>query len=165
MKKWLAVLLILTLAIGAIPSASLAVAKQMRDGVPVPEPRETFEGCSDSALAALENRAPRGAVAVISSYAMALLEGCGTIPRGSIRIVGATDPVPFVTVFATERVSTAAAREILAALLAVRESPELLKAMESKSGFVPVETSSGWRQWRGARRDGLVERLPERLPA
>ncbi|NLI20444.1 MAG: alpha/beta hydrolase [Clostridiales bacterium] len=35
MKKWLAVLLILTLAIGALPGAALAVAKQMRDGVPV----------------------------------------------------------------------------------------------------------------------------------
>ena len=35
MKKWLAVLLMLMLAVGAFPGNSLAVAKQMRDGVPV----------------------------------------------------------------------------------------------------------------------------------
>lgn len=35
MKKFLAVLLILILALGCLPGASLAVAKQMKDGVPV----------------------------------------------------------------------------------------------------------------------------------
>ena len=39
--------------------------------------------------------------AVISSYAAALLEGCGTIEKGAIRIIGETEPVPFVTVFYT----------------------------------------------------------------
>lgn len=134
-------------------------------GVSVPEPQETFEGCGDAALAVLENRGPQGAVAVISSYAMALLEGCGTIPRDTLRVLGATEPVAFIAVFATDRVTAPAAREILAALQTVRESPELLKALETKNGFVPVESPSGWLQWRGPRRDGLVDQLPERLPA
>ena len=42
----------------------------------------------------------RGA-AVISSYAAPLLEGCGTIKKGDLRVVGETEPVPFVAAFAT----------------------------------------------------------------
>ena len=61
--------------------------------VVLPKKFETRPGCSDSVVEMLEN-ADTPIAAVISSYAAALLEGCGTIPKDSIRIVGETRPYP-----------------------------------------------------------------------
>jgi len=44
-------------------------------------------------------------VAIVSRYALPLLEGCGTVEQGELRIVGVTDQVPFIGVFATGRVN------------------------------------------------------------
>jgi len=41
----------------------------------------------------------RPAATVISSYAQPLLEGCGTIKKGDLRVIGETDPMPFVVAF------------------------------------------------------------------
>jgi ABC-type phosphate/phosphonate transport system substrate-binding protein len=117
---------------------SAAVAALEKAGVPVPEKRETAPSCTEAAYAALEHEASPGAAAVISSYAKVLMEGCGSIDPGALRIVGRTDPVPFVTVFVAESVSADAQQSLLDALLAVRESAQLLAAVESKQGFVKV---------------------------
>jgi len=118
-------------------SAALAALK--KSGVAVPEKPETAPACTDAAIAALENKQKPGAAAVISSYAMALLEGCGTVEKGSLRVIGRTGRVPFITVFATPSVDAEARQEILGALSAAAEVPELLVAMETKLGFVAIE--------------------------
>ena len=74
--------------------------------------------------------------AVISSYAMPLLEGCGTIDKGSLRLVGSTDPVPFITVFATNALEEPDRKSLVHALLKAKEDSSLLMALESKAGFV-----------------------------
>ena len=155
---------------------SAAVAALEKAGVAVPKTRETAAGCSEGAFAILENKPPLGAATVISSYAMALLEGCGTIEKGALRVVGRTDPVPFVTVFAARSVTAEAQSKILEALSAVGGVPEMLVALESKLGFVPIapkpaaapaatdSSAAGWPQWRGTARDAVSPWLPRELP-
>ena len=141
-----------------------AIAALRAAGVAAPEKPETRPGCSDAALDVLQEQGP--AAGVISSYAMPLLEGCGAIQKGSLKIVGETGPVPFIAVFAAESVDEAAGKQVLAALFAANKDSALLKIMESKKGFVemPNAAESGWPGWRGANRDAMVNRLPERLP-
>jgi ABC-type phosphate/phosphonate transport system substrate-binding protein len=110
-------------------------------GIEFPAKPETRPGCSDSVIAMLENP-KKPTAAVISSYAAALLEGCGTIEKGAIRTVGETQPVPFVTVFFTEEVNETLGARIQASLSAVNQHPDLLTALESKRGFLPVEDST-----------------------
>ena len=91
--------------------------------------------CSAAALAVAEKEAD---AAVVSSYAMPLLEGCGTIDKGTLRVVGKTDPVPFIGLFITERVGRQEEQDVAAALAEVRDHPALLTALESRDGFVRV---------------------------
>ncbi len=154
---------------------SAAIAAIRKAGLSVPDPVETSPSCTEAAYAAIENKKATGVAAVISSYAKALMEGCGSIDPGDLRVIGRTDPVPFVTVFATKSVSADAGKEILAALLAVKENPALLTALESKEGFVSAkeeppadkstEKSAGaaWPQWRSSNRHGIVASLPANL--
>jgi len=144
------------------------------DAASVPRPAEltTAPDCAAAALAVLEQQAD---AAVISSYAFPLLEGCKTIPKGALRVIGQTGPVPFVTVCATPAVDGAAEQAVVAALLAVGRDRALLRAMESKDGFVRVapppasapvaDASAAWTDWRGPGRDGLSPQVPARLPA
>ena len=138
--------------------------------LPVPAEVAESPGCSTAALAVAEEEAD---AAVISGYAMPLLEGCGTIDPGSLRIVGRTDPVPFVGVFATRRVGPEAERKLSSLLLEVRRQPALLALLESRDGFLRLpaigrggtERVPGWTDWRGPRRDALSDRVPKTLPA
>ncbi len=127
---------------------------------------------------------------MISSYAAPLLEGCGTIKKGDLRVVGETEPVPFITAFATNRIDEPLQAEIRQALLDVGKQAELLAALESLVGFVPVdqdqsaildtpqnsptppaqmpserkpEGTSSWPGWRGQNRDCRVDYLPDSL--
>jgi ABC-type phosphate/phosphonate transport system substrate-binding protein len=106
-------------------------------GIELPAKIETRPGCSDSVVEMLEHP-EKPTASVISSYAAALLEGCGTIEKGSIRVIGETEPVPFVTVFLTARIDAARGGEICGALAAVKDQPELMEAMETSIGFIPV---------------------------
>ena len=146
---------------------------------------ETAEACSDGACKIIEWGESERAAAVISSYAAPLLEGCGTIKKGDLRVVGETEPVPFITAFATNRVPVKLQHQIQQALLQVSREPELLVALETLLGFVPLETpqvsedsaaepaksarpkidsTSSWPGWRGPTRDGHVPFLPAKLP-
>ena len=155
-----------------------AIAALRAAGIDVPEKPETRSGCSDAALEMIRDKGKHRLAAVISSYAMPLLEGCHTVEKGSLRMIGHTKPVPFITVFATDRVSEDLGKKIQASLFVLFADLDLLKAMESKSGFVkmpaasplpsplsPLPSSRSWPGWRGANRDALVARLPKQLPA
>ncbi len=158
-------------------------------GVPLPEQIETRPSCTNAALDVLENEGPARTAAVISDYARVLLEGCGTVKPGELRVVGQTPPVPFVTVFVVKELDRALCRRLAEGLQAVARDAELLTALESKSGFVllaekPADQGPAaaapqdgsqvavakpaavaiWPGWRGPGRDGLCTRLPDRLP-
>jgi len=116
--------------------------------------------------------------AVISSYALALVEGEDAAGQETLRVVGRTASQPFITAFATNRIGPAAERTITDALLSVKDHPQLLAALRSKAGFVllqekplpkqdsptPVPTTQ-WTDWRGPDRAGISPDVPARLPA
>jgi len=142
-----------------------AAAALKVNNVPVPEQINISPSCSTAALAVVEKKAD---AAVISSYAMALLEGCDTIDKGALRVVGETSGVPFVTVFAGDNVNRQTEEAIIRALLAVKDNKQLLTQMESKAGFVKAAPQAisavGWTDWRGPNRDGISPHVPTRLP-
>lgn len=109
-------------------------------GVPLPEKLETCVACTDGATKVID-LAKRGekVATVISSYAQPLLEGCGTIKKGDLRVVGETDPVPFVVAYATGSLATADRAAVKALLLAIGTNKDLCTALETKAGFVEPE--------------------------
>ncbi|MEI8382350.1 MAG: PhnD/SsuA/transferrin family substrate-binding protein [Planctomycetota bacterium] len=115
-----------------------AIALLKENGVAIPAKVETCSACSDGATKILELGADVRAATVISSYAAPLLEGCGTIQKGDLRVVGKTAPVPFVTAFATSRVGEKERAVIREILLELIESPKLCEALETQLGFVEI---------------------------
>jgi ABC-type phosphate/phosphonate transport system substrate-binding protein len=91
--------------------------------------------CSIAAKQLAADGLAKKQVAVISSYAAPLLEGCGTIQKGDLRIVGNSDEVPFISVFADANLSKADQDAIARALLQMK-SAEMLTALETKEGFI-----------------------------
>jgi len=119
-------------------------------------------GCSTAAMAVAEKEAD---AAVISSYALPLLEGCGNIDKGALRVLYRTDPVPFIGVFATGTLDAQERKAVRQALLAVRQDKALLKVMESAAGFVALDApATGWTDWRGPGRRAHSPNLPDALP-
>lgn len=109
-------------------------------GVSIPAKLEIDQSCSDGAAKVVELAAKNTKIAaVISSYAAPLLEGCGTIKKGDLRVLARTKPVPFVTAFTTNHVDTERRARIQSALLATGDNPKLCKALETLIGFVPLE--------------------------
>ena len=143
-------------------------------GVDVPATLETRETCSAAVLDLLDSDASPAPAAVISSYALALLEGCGSIAKGDLKVIGKTSEVPFVSVFVADSMPATKRQKVLDLLLAVKTDAALLKALESKDGFQPWPTAqpqpkaatpaADWPGWRGPHRDGRVPCLPQRLP-
>jgi ABC-type phosphate/phosphonate transport system substrate-binding protein len=117
--------------------AALALLK--KHGVEPPAEKETSAACSDGATLILELQGKAHAAAVISSYAQPLLEGCGTIQKGDLRVVGETEPVPFVAAFAVGAASDTDQSRLRDALAKASLDPLLRLALETKSGFVVVE--------------------------
>jgi hypothetical protein len=68
-----------------------------------------------------------------------LLEGCGTVEKGALRIVGETAPVPFIEAFVSEELPGELRSEIKSALLKSTIDPLLRRALETKAGFVALE--------------------------
>jgi hypothetical protein len=96
--------------------------------------------CDEGALKIIElNKKGKQAATVISSYAKPLLEGCGTIKKGELRVIGETDPVPFVAAFINEKTSDSERAAVIQALLDVANDKELCKAIETKLGFIAGE--------------------------
>ena len=117
--------------------AALALLK--KHGIDPPATLETSAACSDGATLILELRGKARAAAVISSYAKPLLEGCGTINKGDLRVVGETEPVPFVVAFAVGSTATDEQSRLLDALVQASLDPLLRIALETKSGFVTID--------------------------
>ena len=141
--------------------------------------------CSDGATAVIEAAQTGGppAATVISSYAQPLLEGCGTIKRGDLRVIARTENVPFITAFLANKLSATRRTALTKALLAVGDEPLLRLALETKQGFIQLASPTGkipiesdqsrvapkrmngdWPGWRGPKRNGQVAWLPETLP-
>ena len=116
-------------------SAALALFKDL--GVEMPSKIETCVACTDGATKVVDaGRKGEKLATVISSYAQPLLEGCGTIQKGDLKVVGETDPVPFIVAFANAKLPEALRTEIQTALIGIVKEPELLTALETKAGFV-----------------------------
>jgi len=134
----------------------------------LPEPYDVHEvhSCSDAAAEILELVQPAQAVAVISSYAEPLLEGCGTVPKGALRVIGETEPVRFITAFVSQDMDYGTRDRITQALLHVGSDAALCKQLESSEGFVrpPDHVDGSWPGWRGPSRSGHAPELPARLP-
>lgn len=162
-------------------AAPMALLK--KSGLPVPNPVETSPSCSDAAKALLEFPSSEKAAAVVSSYAQPLLEGCGSIKKGDVRVIGESAPVPFITAFVNKKLSPESKTAIKEALLKVGEEAALLIGLETEKGFVRFEDQSDqrtsaiersdetpefgkeeWPQFRGPFRNGRVTWLPEKLP-
>ena len=155
-------------------------------GIAVPADGPVAQACSDGAEAVIAAGAGEPSATVISSYARPLLEGCGTIKRGDLKVVAETGDVPFIVAFVDGALDAGLRGRLVAALLAVRHDPVLRAAIESKRGFEPLEepaagappaapaaTDGGaaargpnpdWPGWRGSGRDGRVAWLPDGLP-
>jgi ABC-type phosphate/phosphonate transport system substrate-binding protein len=91
--------------------------------------------CSIAAKKLMEAPTDEKLAGVISSYASPLLEGCGTIKKGDLKIIGQTKSVPFISVF-VKRDFPAATRQALQQALLEMKSDDMLAAMETKIGFV-----------------------------
>ena len=104
--------------------------------IAIPDEPEIAGACSMAAKQLMELDSDIKAAAVISSYAEPLLEGCGNIQKGDLRVVGETEPVPFVTAFINQQHPQAVQDSILAALRDVELDADLLTVLETGSGFV-----------------------------
>lgn len=106
-------------------------------GVSVPGQREVFGACSQAATQLVELEPSVKAAAVISSYAEPLLEGCGAIEKGDLRVIGISEEVPFVTAFVRQDLPESLQKAIAKSLLEVGDHGEVVKALETQLGFVP----------------------------
>jgi ABC-type phosphate/phosphonate transport system substrate-binding protein len=107
------------------------------------DPKAPTPTCSACATTLLElAKSGEKACGVVSSYAMPLLEGCGTIKKGDLKVIGKTDAVPFISVFTAATVNADLAAKIKTALFAVGKDETLSKALETKGGFVEPATDT-----------------------
>jgi ABC-type phosphate/phosphonate transport system substrate-binding protein len=117
-------------------SAAFDVLK--KHGITPTDKPDTCAACSDGATKILELGPTVRTATVISSYAAPLLEGCGTVKKGDLRVIGTTANVPFVEAFVSEALPPAEQVKIEAALAKMGTQIELMQAMESLLGFVPI---------------------------
>ena len=168
-------------------AAALALLKE--HGVTAPDQLETAVACDEGAMKILEAGPDSRGAAVISSYAKPLLEGCGTVPKGALRVVARTKPVPFIVAFTGDRLTADERSRLRQALLDAGDDPALRLALETQRGFVPLDGSGdekpaapadsstekskpaagassqrAWNGWRGQNRDANVGWLPQSLP-
>lgn len=109
--------------------------------IEVPVKLETAIACDEGAIKILELAAKgEQGSAVISSYAKPLLEGCGQVPKGALRVVGETEEIPFIAAFVDASLEKDAQAKISDALIKVTVSDIHLRiALETKRGFVADE--------------------------
>ena len=158
---------------------SLALATLAANGVAIIPPLRVVLTCKEAVQQVVQEKAD---AAVIPDWALPLLEEHGAVGQEELRVVGRTAAVPFVTVFATVRVSPSTESAIVDALFSTGIDPVLLDSLASKTGFVGLDEkpapppvaevasvepapTAGWTDWRGPGRDGISEDMPTRLPA
>lgn len=110
--------------------------------IALPSPLETAPSCSNAVVTLMELDADIKAAAVISSYAEPLLEGCGKVKKGDLRVIGESKPVPFITMFVSKAIPKAETDRISAALDEVGLNAQMLIDLETASGFLPWEEPS-----------------------
>jgi ABC-type phosphate/phosphonate transport system substrate-binding protein len=121
-------------------AAALALLKSHK--VAAPQEIETRGACDEGAVLILELPKGEHGAAVISSYAKPLLEGCGTVKKGDLRVIGETSPVPFVAAFVSDQLDAKLQKAVKAELLALKNEPLLCLALETKAGFKEVEAAA-----------------------
>jgi outer membrane protein assembly factor BamB/ABC-type phosphate/phosphonate transport system substrate-binding protein len=136
-----------------------------------PEQRNSY---SDAALDMLDSALTPAPVAFIPGFGLPLLEGCGSVKPGSLRVIGKTEPIPFIMLFLSDSISTEKEQKLLKVLLSIKGNSKMLRAMESRDGFKAVKKTAGeknaasnsnWPDWRGVGRNGHVPQLPAQLPS
>jgi ABC-type phosphate/phosphonate transport system substrate-binding protein len=110
-----------------------------KNAITLPAKPKTHDTCSEAALALVEGSAGDKAAAFISSYCLPLLEGCGTVRKGELRVIGKTEPVSFITVSVADAMPMRQREAVVKALLAVRNDAALCKALETRNGFVAAD--------------------------
>ncbi|MEM1068392.1 MAG: PhnD/SsuA/transferrin family substrate-binding protein [Planctomycetota bacterium] len=108
-------------------------------GIAIPKTLTIDLACSDGACKVIDLGPESKTAAVISSYAQPLLEGCGTIKKGDLRVVAKTAPVPFISAFASSDLDDGVRQEIQEVILGLSTEPEVLQAIESLVGFLPAK--------------------------
>ena len=126
-----------------------------KHGVPIPDKPETIDKCTEAGFAILENETDVPIAAVVSDYALALIEGCDLIEKGALRVIDKTESVPFIGIYVTESVDQKMAEKLFGYLLRTGGEPKLKQALETqgfmnyilrgKVGFIsfPVEQAEG----------------------
>jgi ABC-type phosphate/phosphonate transport system substrate-binding protein len=111
-----------------------------KQGVEIPATLDTAVACDEGAIKILElaEKGGRGC-AVISSYAKPLLEGCGQVQKGALRIVGETEEIPFIAAYMNDRLDEKLKVALSEALLKSTADVRLRVALETKRGFVVEE--------------------------
>ncbi len=117
--------------------SAVPMALMTEHGVSIPNPVETCGACSDGATQLIELGPGARAVAVISSYAEPLLEGCGTVQKGDLRVIAETEPIPFITAFVPSDMDPELREAMNAGLMEVQYDIQMLIALETRRGFVP----------------------------
>ena len=78
--------------------------------------------------------------AVISSYAKPLLEGCGQVPKGALRVVGETEEIPFIAAYVNSALDQELQTALTDGLLKSTASDVALRiALETKRGFIATD--------------------------
>lgn len=120
-------------------AAARALLEEAGVDLPPEKDAEISYACSDGACMIIDWGDKIRGAAVISSYAAPLLEGCGTIKKGDLRVIGETEEVPFVAAFATKSLDKDEQKKLQKALYAAAQSPGMLVALETMLGFVPED--------------------------
>ncbi len=116
-------------------AAPKALLKELN--VSYSETKEPAASCTDCATKILDSgKAGEKVCGVVSSYAAPLLEGCGTIKKGDLKVIGKTDPVPFIAAFACGSVPADLQAKVKSLLLDLHSNQALCKVLETKGGFV-----------------------------
>jgi ABC-type phosphate/phosphonate transport system substrate-binding protein len=121
---------------GAVEKHAAALATLKEAGIPLPEKIETRETCNQCAADVAEQRAD---AAVISSFALPLIEGCGTVGKGELRTVGRTADVMFIAAYVSDQFPAASLPALEKALAHVAQDKRLRLTMETSKGFIPTK--------------------------